>query len=62
MKKLILITILSVLFQGCIRGNTSTEDLMETVEGNSALQYSGNFTKGPYGSNVNGKAEIYEKN
>jgi len=62
MKKLILITMLSVLFQGCIRENTSTEDFMEMVEENSTLQYSGNFTKGPYGNNVNGKAEIYEKN
>jgi hypothetical protein len=35
---------------------------MEMAPENATLKYSGNFIQGPYGNNVNGKAEIYEKN
>lgn len=53
---------LSLFLVSCIRENTSTEDLMEMAPENSVLKYSGNFMQGSYGNNVNGKAEIYEKN
>jgi hypothetical protein len=46
----------------CVRESTATEDLMEMAPENSVLKYSGDFMQGPYGNNVNGKAEIYEKN
>lgn len=62
MKTFITILITGFLLISCIRENTSTEDLMEMAPENSVLKYSGNFMQGPYGNNVNGKAEIYEKN
>lgn len=51
----------SFLLDSCIRENTATEDLMEMASENATLRYSGNFIQGPYGNNVNGKADIYEK-
>ncbi|MFN4075391.1 MAG: DM13 domain-containing protein [Cloacibacterium sp.] len=62
MKAFLTLLITSFLLVSCIRENTSTEDLMEMAPENAILKYSGNFTQGPYGNNVNGKAEIYEKN
>jgi hypothetical protein len=62
MKAFLTILITSFLLVSCIRENTSTEDLMEMAPENATLKYSGNFIQGPYGNNVNGKAEIYEKN
>ena len=62
MKAFLTLLITSFLLVSCIRENTSTEDLMEMAPENSVLKYSGNFMQGPYGNNVNGKAEIYEKN
>ena len=62
MKAFLTLLITSFLLVSCIRENTSTEDLMEMAPENATLKYSGNFIQGPYGNNVNGKAEIYEKN
>jgi hypothetical protein len=62
MKTFITLLLSSLFLVSCIRENTSTEDLMEMAPENSVLKYSGNFMQGPYGNNVNGKAEIYEKN
>ena len=62
MKAFLTLLITSFLLVSCIRENTSTEDLMEMATENATLKYSGNFIQGPYGNNVNGKAEIYEKN
>lgn len=62
MKIFIKLLLSSLFLVSCIRENTSTEDLMEMAPENSVLKYSGNFIQGPYGNNVNGKAEIYEKN
>lgn len=62
MKTFITLLLSSLFLVSCIRENTSTEDLMEMAPENSVLRYSGNFMQGPYGNNVNGKAEIYEKN
>ena len=62
MKAFLTLLITSFLLVSCIRENTSTEDLMEMAPENAILKYSGNFIQGPYGNNVNGKAEIYEKN
>lgn len=62
MKAFLTLLITSFLLVSCIRENTSTEDLMEMAPENATLKYSGNFMQGPYGNNVNGKAEIYEKN
>ena len=62
MKAFLTLLITSFLLGSCIRENTSTEDLMEMAPENATLKYSGNFIQGPYGNNVNGKAEIYEKN
>ena len=62
MKAFLTLLITSFLLVSCIRENTSTEDLMEMAPENAILKYSGNFTQGPYWNNVNGKAEIYEKN
>jgi hypothetical protein len=62
MKAFLTLLITSFLLVSCIRENTSTEDLMEMAPENAILKYSGNFMQGPYGNNVNGKAEIYEKN
>lgn len=62
MKTFIILLLSSFFLVSCIRENTSTEDLMEMAPENSVLKYSGNFIQGPYGNNVNGKAEIYEKN
>ena len=62
LKKRIAPLLLSLLLVSCIRENTATEDLMEMAPENATLKYSGNFIQGPYGNNVNGKAEIYEKN
>lgn len=62
MKNTILLIAIAFIFQSCVRENTSTDDLMEMQEQNSTLLYSGVFEKGPYGNNINGKAEIYEKN
>ena len=62
MKPFLTLLITSFLLVSCIRENTSTEDLMEMAPENATLKYSGNFIQGPYGNNVNGKAEIYEKN
>lgn len=61
MKKLLLILIVGFFLQSCVRENTSTEDLMEMAPENSKLIYSGDFMMGPYGNNIGGKAEIYEK-
>ncbi len=61
MKKLILILAAGFFLQNCVRESTSTEDLMEMVAENSNLVSSGEFMKGPYGNNIGGKAEIYEK-
>ena len=61
MKAFLTLLITSFLLVSCIRENTSTEDLMEMAPENAILKYSGNFMQGPYGNNVNGKAEIYEK-
>ncbi|QQV02007.1 MULTISPECIES: DM13 domain-containing protein [Chryseobacterium] len=62
MKIFIKLLLSSLFLVSCIRENTSTEDLMEMAPENSILKFSGNFMQGPYGNNVNGKAEIYEKN
>lgn len=62
MKTFITLLLSSLFLVSCIRENTSTEDLMEMAPENSVLKYSGDFMQGPYGNNVNGKAEIYEKN
>ncbi|SDL94312.1 DM13 domain-containing protein [Chryseobacterium taihuense] len=62
MKTFITLLLSSLFLVSCIRENTSTEDLMEMAPENSVLKYFGNFMQGPYGNNVNGKAEIYEKN
>lgn len=62
MKNIILFIAITLIFQSCVRENTSTEDLMEMQEQSSTLLYSGTWEKGPYGNNINGKAEIYEKN
>ncbi|MXS71763.1 hypothetical protein GSF70_11090 [Flavobacteriaceae bacterium W22] len=62
MKTFITLLLSSLFLVSCIRENTSTEDLMEMAPENSVLKYSGNFMQGPYGNNVNGKAEICEKN
>lgn len=62
MKTFMTLLLSSLFLVSCIRENTSTEDLMEMAPENSVLKYSGNFMQGPYGNNVNGKAEIYEKN
>ena len=62
MKTIIITLISTFVFVSCIRENTSTEDLMEMAPENATLKYSGNFMQGPYGNNINGKAEIYEKN
>ena len=62
MKAFLTLLITSFLLVSCIRENTSTEDLMEMAPENATLKYSGNFMQGPYGNNVHGKAEIYEKN
>lgn len=61
MKTMIMFIFVSFLLISCIRENTATEDLMEMAPENATLKYSGNFIQGPYGNNVNGKAEIYEK-
>ncbi|CAD7808958.1 hypothetical protein CHRY9390_01917 [Chryseobacterium aquaeductus] len=53
--------IVAFLMTSCIRESTATEDLMEMAPENATLKYSGNFMQGPYGNNVNGKAEIYQK-
>ena len=58
MKAFLTLLITSFLLVSCIRENTSTEDLMEMAPENATLKYSGNFIQGPYGNNVNGKAEI----
>lgn len=62
MKTFITLLLSSLFLVSCIRENTSKEDLMEMAPENSVLKYSGDFMQGPYGNNVNGKAEIYEKN
>jgi len=62
MKTIIITLITAVLLVSCVRESTATEDLMEMAPENSVLKYSGDFMQGPYGNNVNGKAEIYEKN
>lgn len=62
MKTMITFMLASLLLVSCIRENTATEDLMEMAPENAALKFSGNFMQGPYGNNVNGRAEIYEKN
>lgn len=62
MKTFITLLLSSLFLVSCIRENTSTEDLMEMAPENSILKFSGNFIQGPCGNNVNGKAEIYEKN
>ena len=62
MKAFLTLLITSFLLVSCIRENTSTEDLMEMAPENATLKYSGDVIQGPYGNNVNGKAEIYEKN
>ena len=62
MKTIITTIIASFLLISCIREDTSTEDLMEMEPENATLKYSGNFAQGPYGTNINGKAEIFEKN
>lgn len=62
MKTFITLLLSSLFLVSCIRESTATEDLMEMAPENSVLKYSGNFMQGPYGNNVNGKAEIYEKN
>ncbi|PXW10434.1 MULTISPECIES: DM13 domain-containing protein [Chryseobacterium] len=61
MKTIIMAFFTAFILASCIRENTSTEDLMEMVPENAMLKYSGDFMQGPYGNNVNGKAEIYEK-
>ena len=61
MKTMITFIFASFLLVSCIRESTATEDLMEMAPENSVLKYSGDFMQGPYGNNVNGKAEIYEK-
>jgi len=61
MKKIILILAAGFFLQSCVRENTSTEDLMEMAPENAKLISSGEFMKGPYGNNIGGKAEIYEK-
>jgi uncharacterized membrane protein YphA (DoxX/SURF4 family) len=61
MKTLIPFIFASFLLVSCVRESTATEDLMEMAPENAILKYSGNFMQGPYGNNVNGKAEIYEK-
>ncbi len=60
MKTIITFIFASFILVSCIRENTSTEDLMEMAPENATLKYSGNFMQGPYGNNINGKAEIYE--
>ena len=62
MKAFLTLLITSFLLVSCIRENTYTDDIMEMSPENATLKYSGNFIQGPYGNNVNGKAEIYEKN
>ncbi|AZA48305.1 hypothetical protein EG346_08975 [Chryseobacterium carnipullorum] len=61
MKTMITFIFASLFLVSCIRESTATEDLMEMAPENATLKYSGNFMQGPYGNNVNGKAEIYEK-
>lgn len=61
MKTIITLIFASLLLVSCVRENTSTEDLMEMAPKDAILKYSGNFMQGPYGNNINGKAEIYEK-
>jgi hypothetical protein len=61
MKTIITFIFASFLLVSCVRESTATEDLMEMAPENSVLKYSGDFMQGPYGNNVNGKAEIYEK-
>ena len=61
MKTMITFIFASFLLVSCVRESTATEDLMEMAPENAILKYSGNFMQGPYGNNVNGKAEIYEK-
>lgn len=62
MKTIITFIFASFILVSCIRENTATEDLMEMAPENAVLKYSGNFMQGPYGNNINGKAEIFEKN
>ncbi|HCN50397.1 MAG TPA: hypothetical protein DIT10_15125 [Chryseobacterium sp.] len=61
MKTIITFILVSLLLVSCIRESAATEDLMEMAPENAMLKYSGNFMQGPYGNNVNGKAEIYQK-
>lgn len=61
MKTIIITLITALLLVSCIRESTATEDLMEMAPEDAILKYSGNFMQGPYGNNVNGKAEIYQK-
>ena len=62
MKAFLTLLITSFLLVSCIRENTSTEDLMEMAPENATLKYSGNFIQRHNRNNVNGKAQIYEKN
>jgi hypothetical protein len=63
MKKILAIIIVITLFlASCVKENTSTIPLNNTVDTLvSSLEYNGNFMNGPYGR-VSGMAKIYKQN
>jgi hypothetical protein len=57
---LVIAAVLACVFTSCVKENTPTVPLNDSVDTTAMLKYAGNFINGPYGR-VSGMARVYSK-